>query len=710
MMGLSNAFYGGGVMDTNKYGYVLIVIFMSFAFSVDATMYAPKLPLSISQWAARKQKKIQNIQKKLKEDEYYICDKNGDGIIVTADLLDKMKTLRDIAARTKIIEINLFSEKTIKNFLNILSTYEHNSGFAADNIRLLRAEGLDLLLEFIKIVDFVGLGEQTTNVFLDISTEQAHKKIKDLLDANSFEELYAIAPKFNGFSPALVEKIYSYEWLNEAMQNCKKRVKQYCLNFGFGDKLRSYGYNEGVENVKNISVNGDGSRLFYTQLASEKRDNYSQTYVIDLINKSVPERINEVAFLHSLWINNDTIAWVKEAGYEYYLQVFNCLFKKIESRQLFAGEYKDNVRVFMQFVKSLNHDNIVYLFASKQYEYVLGIFNFMSERILYKKLTFGKYIKLIHSSDEYILFLDYDKDTQEMFIYRLSAEYNYSRDPYLVKELIVPGKMEKEFNIFVSSDGSTMAFIVENKILIQSLAISQNAPIVCSVNDVNILSLAISQDNKILMTGCDNGKIVAFDIQTGERMGELLAQDSRAFGQNYSVAFSEDGSIFAIGGENRLDLNRLFVMKVNADWQKKRDTYFRDIDDIKEESFDKIILLKSLDKKSNKGKKPVELTEAEKNIFNGFNLSTQQMFFDINYVSYASPVQQASISQPVPPTQSIESSESPKANFLQQAKDIALYYWQRLRGIQPSSSDTKKSKAMQDFDKLMGDKNRYVNE
>src|SRR5205814_2486451 len=179
---------------------------------------------------------------------------------------------------------------------------------------------------------------------------------------------------------------------------------------------------------------------------------------------------------------------------------------KDEKLELNMGE---SVRL-LQCIGSINKKKIVFLCAENN-EYTIVVWNLEDGKGLYKKLNFGQKILLASCLDDSILFFDYEDHMKKISFYKLSFKDGLKNDPFLVKEFVIPSGMKPVPKIFVSGDGTKMAFTdIKDTFFIQSLN-DFTKELVSIEGLIDYESAIFTPDGSTFMIGCNDGKILAFD-------------------------------------------------------------------------------------------------------------------------------------------------------------------------------------------------------
>lgn len=738
-------------MDRNKYGYVLFAIFLGFAGQLNA-MFTARSPYGV---AKRLEKPLPESLKTIKKEALekkivgevgliHLCDESlKHEYILTKDLWDtsiKLKGFMESFGQTEKndapsgVEYVDFSIDIIRKLFELIKFYLEEDEDERKNKLQERINQIDFktLVSILLLANYLIIRE---DFFNEIITG-VRNKIMTLngINKSCFIELHKM-------DKDLKKQILTDEVWNIFFQEMKVPIARYCFNIRFANSISNPYIPPFSGNVAHkLLLNADGSRLLYVFSEADDKEPKALKNNIDYLSimNIQPFGVLAIAKMprqYPSWISENIFAYLDTFGEKNKIKLYDCE-KNSESEKIMYPPrdkyYMDlHIHDLISSSDEQNKQKIILLCSlysrhDKTTEYGLSFYNHKNAKIDYKELKVkGEEVKLLCYSKEMVTFLTFEEQMYGyggyiVWLYQLSIKGDTFGTLTSYDKTEVVSKNVKEYGFsrcVVSPDGSKIAFTHYQDICIQSLNMF-NEPWMNLVGKKPIASLVFSEDSQLLMVGYENGSIDAFDSDNGVKIGELSYEKKQVFHYNNALSFSSDGNIFAISGDNFRDWptsDHLLIWKFMPDWQMIRDTYFLLLDAWKSNvSLEKVVLSKLICDQSREEKKELKFSEEEKQEFHYLDYQIQKMLADAGYVAQDQlgelPMQQVLVSEPVPPTQSIESSESPKANFLQQAKDIALYYWQRLRGIQPSSSDTKKSKAMQDFDKLMDDKNRYVNE
>lgn len=754
MMVLSNAFYGGrDVMDKNRYDYVLFVVFLSFTVLGYATQYVPKLPYAINKTLEKQSLQVRkNIDEALKKKcasevcvQLYDPSSKHEYVLIKA-LWETSESLKGLvgdirqadSSDTSYMRIPFeYSFDMIPNLFKLIRFYLETD----EKIRQDKLKEQITQIDFKTLVSILLLANHLLiqkNIFDEI-VEGVRNKIMTLngINQSCFMELQKM-------DKDLKRRILADEVWNVFLQEMKIPITRYCFNQRFtGSSANSYIYQFRGDTAKKLLPNSDGSRLLY--IISPDRENQILRYAeqpalhsLYVLSLQKPGVLDVQAIRqYPSWINKNQFACLDFTEKNKFI-LYDCEKNIRTEKVINPPEDKFDMDLYIHdLITSSDKQNkpkvillySLYSYADQTTEYGLAIYDHESETIDHRDWTISpNAIKLLFCSNEWVRLLTFEQQAHGDHEYILSFQQlsigknNFGALVSYKKEAISEDIKYQLFNCVVSPDGSKIAFVDGENICIQLLDmfVEQSfdkfiEPWIKWSGKKSITTMVFSEDSQMLMVGYEDGTIDAFDIDNGIKIGELLYEKKQAFNHNNALSFSSDGNIFAISGnsfKDRSESDHLLIWKLMPFRQSIRDKYFALLDRWKAEvSLEKVVLCKFICDQSREEKKELKFSDQGEQEFYQLNYEIQEMLTNIGYVASANhgilPAQHVSISESIQP---IEPSESPKTSIAQQIKDRVVYYWQWLRGNQPLSSDTKKLKAIQDLEKLMGDKRRYANE
>jgi WD40 repeat protein len=481
---------------------------------------------------------------------------------------------------------------------------------------LINSEILDVFAELLREKIFLSFGKEYSFSGDDL-------KALSHIDNNLRESLF---PKEN-------------EW-TLLFQELSNSVMKYCLEYAFSGVPKIY--SKRLINYYDISLNMNGSRIFISGAHRTANSSYSYVTVGDLKKETfgmVPHpggmRPLDRA---TLWFDANTIACAKGGGKNSSSHIFfyDCLsaaFKcRPHSSDLMKIEISDSSEhlTVLQLEKIPGSQKMVFLYRTESDDKCYGIGIYANEKITKQDIPsmkvgnlYGR-VRLVVGHDGLIMLFVYkESPSHHVFLYKLEQKGDSFDLSSLMSEFPVQ-KMDTNFNIFMNQDNTKLAFFDKENIVIMSPTDSQKKLQFSVEGDIS--SLAFIPQNEILIVAYKTKKIVAIDMQAGISLGELLSSHAKDFDENNSISFSEDGTTFAIASKKEA-MAFVSILPLKADWQKKKNEYLKGL------KFDKFISVISWYVRSEKGKEPVLLKGAEKELFHAFDPQIQKMLMDIKIVA-----------------------------------------------------------------------------